>query len=172
MQGFSLIDCVAKLYSCTWCVIGRLSGRRWGHTVPSLTWWRMWEWEFTPCWVDPAPGAGWPRAQTTPSWSANPPTQVRPRDPPRQNNEATNSVNRFNKKRNASVRFCLSKWRRCKHRGPRLGLRELQHGERGMHLAKRRKDSGQRSAAPVFLVPPPFQSFSFIWRQQHKDTGK
>lgn len=74
------------------------------------------------------------------------------------------------RKRNVLVLFCLSKSRRCKHSGPRLCLRELWHGEGGMHLAKRHKDSGQGSAAPVFLVPHTFESFSFIWCQHHKNT--
>lgn len=57
-------------------MIGRLSGRHLGHTGSSLTWWRTWAWECTRCWADPAPTAEWSRAQTSPSWSTNPPEQV------------------------------------------------------------------------------------------------
>lgn len=50
---------LSKISQLTNLIYDRLSGRRWGHSVLSLTCRKTWEWEFIRCWKDAAPTAAW-----------------------------------------------------------------------------------------------------------------
>lgn len=119
--------------------IGRLSGLKRTHTAPSLIWWRMSEWECTPCCMDPAPTAPWSKAQTTLNWSRNLPAQVSFR------RNIKNKIFGFYAQFDIHG-VCLSKRRRRRYGSPGFRLRVLLQELLGVHLGKKCKDVGQLTA--------------------------